>query len=61
MANKTAVKTSAKAMSKSDVISGIADATGLTKKQVSSVFEAMADQIKKVLVAAAPVPILSLA
>jgi nucleoid DNA-binding protein len=49
MAKKTAVKTSAKAMSKSDVISGIADATGLTKKQVSSVFEAMADQIKKSL------------
>jgi len=49
MANKTAVKTSAKAMSKSDVISGIADATGLTKKQVNSVFEAMADQIKKSL------------
>jgi len=49
MANKTAVKTSTKAMSKSEVVSGIADATGLTKKQVSSVFEAMAGQIKKSL------------
>jgi nucleoid DNA-binding protein len=49
MANKTAIKTSAKAMSKSEVVSGIADATGLTKKQVSSVFEAMAGQIKKSL------------
>jgi len=49
MANKTAVTTSAKAMSKSEVISGIADATGLTNKQVSSVFEAMTGQIKKSL------------
>ncbi len=49
MASKTAVKTSAKVMSKSEVVSGIADATGLTKKQVSSVFEAMAGQIKKSL------------
>ena len=45
----TAVKTPAKAMSKSEVVSGIADATGLTKKQVGSVFEAMAAQIKKSL------------
>jgi nucleoid DNA-binding protein len=36
-------------MSKSQVVSGIADATGLTKKQVGSVFEAMAGQIKKSL------------
>ena len=49
MAKKTAAKTSAKAMSKSEIVSGIADATGLTKKQVSSVFEAMAGQIKKSL------------
>jgi nucleoid DNA-binding protein len=49
MASKTSVKTSAKAMSKSEVVSGIADATGLTKKQVSSVFEGMAGQIKKSL------------
>jgi len=47
MAKSTAVKTSAKPMSKSEVVSGIADATGLTKKQVSSVFEAMAGQMKK--------------
>jgi len=49
MAKKTTVKTPAKPMSKSEVVSGIADATGLTKKQVSSVFEAMAGQIKKSL------------
>jgi nucleoid DNA-binding protein len=45
----TAVKASRKAMSKSEIVSGIADATGLTKKQVNSVFEAMAGQIKKSL------------
>ncbi len=44
-----AVKTSARAMSKSEIVSGIADATGLTKKQVSSVLEVMAGQIKKSL------------
>jgi nucleoid DNA-binding protein len=42
-------KTSAKPMSKSEVVSGIAAVTGLTKKQVSSVFDAMSDQIKKSL------------
>jgi nucleoid DNA-binding protein len=46
MAAKTG---SAKPMSKSEVVSGIADTTGLTKKQVSSVFDAMAAQIKKSL------------
>jgi len=45
----TAVKAPRKAMSKSEIVSGIADATGLTKKQVSSVLEAMAGQIKKSL------------
>ena len=49
MATATVVKTPAKPMSKSEIVSGIADATGLTKKQVSSVFEAMAGQIKKSL------------
>jgi nucleoid DNA-binding protein len=49
MANKTAAKVSAKPMSKSEVVSGIADGTGLTKKQVNSVFEAMAGQIRKSL------------
>ena len=47
MANATANKTPARPMSKSEIVSGIADATGLTKKQVGSVFEAMAGQIKK--------------
>lgn len=49
MAKSTAVKTRAKPMSKSEIVSGIADAAGLTRKQVSSVFEAMAGQIKKSL------------
>ena len=49
MANKTAVKSPAKPMSKSEVVSGISDVTGLTKKQVNSVFEAMTGQIKKSL------------
>ena len=47
MANATTVKAPAKPMSKSEIVSGIADETGLTKKQVSSVFEAMTGQIKK--------------
>jgi len=42
-------KAPAKPMTKSEIVSGIADATGLTKKDVSSVFEAMASQIKKSL------------
>ena len=45
----TSVKTPVKVMNKSEVVSGIADKTGLTKKQVNSVFEAMAGQIKKSL------------
>ena len=49
MARATAAKPSARPMSKSEVISGIAEETGLTKKQVNSVFEAMAGQIKKSL------------
>lgn len=49
MAKKSAVKMSAKPLSKSEIVSGITDATGLTKKQVSSVFDAMTAQIKKSL------------
>jgi nucleoid DNA-binding protein len=49
MANPTAAKAAEKPMSKTEIVSGIAEATGLTKKQVSSVFEAMTDQIKKSL------------
>jgi nucleoid DNA-binding protein len=44
-----ATTTSEKPMSKTEIVSGIASATGLTKKQVSAVFEAMTDQIKKSL------------
>ncbi len=46
MANK---KAPVKSMTKSEIVLGIADATGLTKKEVSSVFEAMSVQIKKSL------------
>jgi len=46
---KTAGKASGKPMTKSEIVSGIAEATGLTKKQVGSVFEAMAGQIQKSL------------
>ena len=46
MVNK---ETPVKPMTKSEIVSGIADATGLTKKDVNSVFEAMAAQIKKSL------------
>jgi nucleoid DNA-binding protein len=42
-------KVPVKPMTKSEIVSGIADATGLTKKDVNSVFEAMAAQIKKSL------------
>ena len=45
MANKAP----AKPMTKSEIVSGIAGTTGLTRKQVGSVFEAMAGQIKKSL------------
>ncbi len=38
-----------KPMTKSEIVAGIADATGLTKKEVNSVFETMAAQIKKSL------------
>jgi nucleoid DNA-binding protein len=42
-------KAPVKPMTKSEIVSGIADATGLTKKDVNAVFEAMAAQIKKSL------------
>ena len=38
-----------KPMTKTEIVSGIAETTGLTKKQVGSVFEAMAGQIRKSL------------
>ena len=49
MAQKKADKAAAKPMTKSEIVSGIADATGLSKKQVSSVFEGMTGQIQKSL------------
>lgn len=53
MAQKKADKAS-KPMSKSEVVAGIAETTGLTKKQVSAVFEAMAGQIGKSLSSRGP-------
>jgi nucleoid DNA-binding protein len=47
MAQKKA--TSGKPMSKSEIMAGIAETTGLSKKQVGSVFEAMTGQISKSL------------
>ena len=49
MAKKTTSKAPAKPMSKSEIVSGIADATELTKKQVGAVLEAMSGQIRKSL------------
>lgn len=46
MAKKTG---SAKPMTKSEILSGIAESTGLARKQVSAVFEAMTGQIQKSL------------
>ena len=45
----TAIKTPARSMTKSEIMAGIAEKTGLSRKQVGSVFEAMAGQIKKSL------------
>jgi nucleoid DNA-binding protein len=42
-------KVGVKPMTKSEIVSGIADKTGLAKKDINSVFEAMAGQIKKSL------------
>ncbi len=42
-------KTPVKPMTKREIVSGIADATELTKKDINSVFEAMSAQIKKSL------------
>ena len=44
-----AKKLPAKPLTKSEIISGIADTTGLTKKDIGAVFDAMAAQIKKSL------------
>ena len=49
VAKKPAKKAEVKPMTKSEIVSGIADTTGLTKKDVNSVFDEMAAQIKKSL------------
>jgi nucleoid DNA-binding protein len=49
MATMATLKKPAKAMTKGEIVTGIADVTGLTKKDVNAVFEAMAAQIKKSL------------
>lgn len=42
-------KAAAKAPSKSEIFANIADATGLSKKQVSSVFDALCGEVGKAL------------
>ncbi|MBE0535868.1 MAG: HU family DNA-binding protein [Phycisphaerae bacterium] len=42
-------KAPAKPLTKSEIVAGIADTTGLTKKDVNAVFEAMTGQVKKSL------------
>ena len=49
MAKKKTAAAPVKVMNKSEIVSGISEQTGLTKKQVSSVFDAMSGQIKKSL------------
>jgi nucleoid DNA-binding protein len=42
-------KKAVKPMTKSEIVAGISDKTGLTKKDVNAVFDAMSAQIKKSL------------
>ena len=49
MTTMATLKKPAKSMTKSEIVTGIADATGLTRKDVNAVFEAMAAQIRKSL------------
>ncbi len=44
---KSSTATAKKAPSKSEVTQNIADATGLSKKQIGAVFDALANEIKK--------------
>lgn len=44
---KTAAQATAKAPTKSEIFSAIADDTGLSKKEVAAVFESLNGQIKK--------------
>ncbi len=46
MAKKKAAQAPEKPMTKSQIVAGIAEETGLAKKDVSAVFEAMTGQIK---------------
>ena len=43
-----------KAPTKTQIVGNIADSTGLSKKQVTAVFEALADEIKKAVAARGP-------
>jgi nucleoid DNA-binding protein len=52
-AKKTAAGTG-KAPTKSEVLTNIAEETGLSRKQVSSVFDALAGQVKKSLAGRGP-------
>lgn len=44
----------AKAMTKSEIVSGISESTGVSKKDVNAVFDAMAAQMKKSLAGRGP-------
>ena len=44
-----------KPMTKSEILSGIAESTGLTKKDVGTVFDAMSEQITKAVAKRGPV------
>ncbi len=47
--NEAVATETTKPMTKSEIVAGIADATGLSKKDVNSVFEALSSQISKSL------------
>jgi nucleoid DNA-binding protein len=51
---KASATAARKAPSKSEITSNIADATGLSKKEVSSVFDALATEIKRSLSSKGP-------
>ena len=54
MAKEAAAKPAAKPLSKAELISAIADATKLSKKDVAAVIDALSDQIKGAFVKKGP-------
>jgi hypothetical protein len=51
---KVAVKTSKKAPSKSEVLANVSESTGVAKKDVAAVFEALGNEIKKAMSSKGP-------